>query len=126
MSMLDAIKDVLTSLAADTDYPMAGGVYYGMCNAKSLPEWNYFVFNRGNIASENNHRYTDRYEIHIVHEDFVMEGYEITVVKALKQAIPGLSVADDMTFDYVAKADTQRVVEVITIPMKKAKKVEDG
>ena len=55
-----------------------------------------------------------------------MEGYEITVVRALKQAIPGISVADDMTFDYTAKGDTQRIVEVITIPMKKARKAYDG
>lgn len=125
MSMLDAIKNVLTALAADTDYPMTGGVYYGMCNAKSLPEWNYFVFNRRNVTSENNHRCTDRYEIHIIHEDYVMEEYEITVIKALKKEIPGISLAGDMTFDYVTKGDTQRVVEIVTIPMKKAKKVDD-
>ena len=126
MNMLDSIKGVLETLAEDAEYPMDGGVYYGVCNRQSLPEWNYFVFNRRNITSENNHRFTDRYEIHIVHEDYIMEGYEIVVMKALRDAIPGLSIAGDITFDYVTRGDTQSVVEICNIPLKKAKKVDDG
>lgn len=122
--MLDEIKNVLTALADNKDYPMEG-VYYGICTAQELPKWNYFVFNRTKVESSH-HSYTWVYEVHIIHENYIMEDYDLTVVKALKEAIPGLSLYDDATYDYVQKGNTDIVVEICTLAFKKARKAEDG
>ena len=124
-STLDTIKTTLETLAADQDYPMSGGVYYGVCNAQSLAEWNYFVFNRKEAALGNDHRLTSYYEVHIVHEDYVLEGYEITVKNALEQSI-GRLVLDAVDYAYTTKGDTQVVVEICNLTFKRARKVGNG
>lgn len=124
-NLLDTIKTTLETLAADTGYPMSGGVYYGVCNKQTLPEWNYFVFDRRRVVPSNARAYTDTFEIHIVHEDYIMEGYELEVVKAVKEAIPGCSLSEDISFEYTTKADTQVVVELCNLTFKHAKKVDD-
>ena len=124
--ILDQIKTVLDTLAADVTCPMSGGVYYGICNAQSLPKWNHFVFNRARLTSTNNNSYTYLYEIHIVHENYIPEDYELTVIHALKEAIPGFSLADDITYDYYQKGDTQVIVEICNMTFKKVRKVNDG
>ena len=122
MSTLDTIKSTLQTMADSEEYPMSGGVYYGACNAKTLPEWNYFVFNRRRIAATNNKSYTDYFEVHIVHEDYIAEGYELEVVKALKEALSGFSLAEEITYEYVPKGDTRMVVEICNLTFKKARK----
>ncbi len=124
--ILDTIKDTLETLAADPEYPMIGGVFYGGCNVNTLPEWNYFVFGRGKVVSANDKRYTGIYEVHIIHEDYIAEGYTLEVVKAMKEAIPGCSLSEDISFDYTYKSDTNVVVEVATLTFKVARKVDDG
>lgn len=124
MSLLDSIKNTLETLAADPEYPMSGGVFYGGINVQNLEEWNYFVFNRRRVIGTNNKSFTDFFEVHIVHEDYIAEGYELEVVKALKDEIPGVSLAEDITYDYVPKGDTQVVVEIANLTMKSAKKVD--
>lgn len=121
--ILDTIRATLETLAADSEYPMSGGVYYGVCTAQELPEWNYFVFNRRTVDPENDHRITDFFEVHIVHEDYIAEGYELEVVKALKDAIPGCSLAETIGYDYIPKGDTRMVVEICNLVFKKPKKV---
>ena len=123
MSILDTIKSTLETLAADPEYPMSGGVYYGACTAQMLPEWNYFVFNRRRIGTNNDHRKTDYFQVHIIHEDYIAEGYELEVEEALKEAIPGCSLAEDPDFDYIPKGDTRLVVEICHLTFKKSKKV---
>lgn len=124
MSLLDNIKNTLETLAADPEYPMSGGVFYGGINVQTLEEWNYFVFNRRRVIGTNNKSFTDFFEVHIVHEDYIAEGYELEVVKALKDEIPGVTLAEDITYDYVPKGDTQIVVEIANLTMKCAKKVD--
>lgn len=124
MSVMDSIQQTLTTLAADQDYPMSGGVYYGVCNATSLDEWNYFVFNRTEDIPTNHAGFTCQYEVHIIHEDYVMEDYMLTVAKALKAAVPGLSLAGNIRYDYSTKGDTQVIVEICTLTFKKARKVD--
>lgn len=123
-SILDTIKSTLSTLAADPDYPMSGGVYYGICNAQSLPEWNYFVFNRRRITSNNAKAYTDVFEVHIVHEDYIMEGYELDVVRAIKDSVPGCSLMEDVSYEYTTKADTQIIVELCNLTFKRARKAD--
>lgn len=123
MSILDTIKSTLETLAADSEYPMSGGVYYGVCTASDLPEWNYFVFNRRETDPANDMRYADYFEIHIIHEDYIAEGYELEVEKAIKTAIPRCSLAEKITYDYIPKGDTRMVVEIANLTFKKTKKV---
>ena len=124
-NLLDTIKSTLETLAADKAYPLSGGVFYGACNRKTLPEWNYFVFNRRREMPTNHKSVTDIFEVHIIHEDYVMEGYELDVVKAIKDAIPGCSLMEDITYEYTTKADTQVVVELCNMVFKRARKVEE-
>lgn len=124
--MLDTIKATLEQLAADPEYPLSGGVYYGICTAQSLPEWNYFVFGRRRVLQTNTKSYTDVFEVHIVHEDYIAEGYELEVVKAIRQALPGCSLLEDISYEYTSKSDTSVVVEICTLTFKKAKKTDDG
>ena len=123
MSTMDTIKSTLDTLAASETYPFSGGVYYGILTAQMLPEWNYFVFNRTTDEVQNDHRATCRYEVHIVHEDYVMEDYPFTVIDALKAAVPGFSVAEDTRYEYITKGDTDMIVEICTLTFKQARKV---
>lgn len=124
--ILDDMKNALETLAADPDAPFSGGVYYGMCTAPTLEEWNYFVFNRAPIHTDSNSRYTETFQVHVVHENYVAEDYVYTVIEALKEAVPGLSLNGDLEYNYTVKGDTQLVVEIATIPFKKARKVNVG
>ena len=124
--ILDTIKDTLETLASDPEYPMSGGVFYGVCNVNSLEEWNYFVFNRRRVLYTNHKSYTDIFEVHAVHEDYIAEGYELEIVKAFKNALPGCSLSEEITYDYSTKSDSNVVVEICTLTFKCAKKVEDG
>ena len=59
------------------------------------------------------------YEVHIIHEDAVPEGYVQTVIDALQaQADPGTKLkvtSDDIEYDYSFKGSTNMVVEIATI-----------
>ena len=120
-SILDRIERTLTELAADPEVKMEG-VYYGACTESKLPKWNYFVFNRGKTTKNNNGTRTDlqtTYEVHIIHEGHVPEGYVKRVIDALQeQDEPGTKLKqtnDDITYDYTFKQNTNMVVEVATI-----------
>ena len=120
-SILDDIKNSLEELAKDETYPFSGGVYYGICTAHDLDEWNYFVFNRTTSQSSNDNRSTDIFQVNIVHEDYILEDFDKTVIKAMREI--GLVKQGDTTYQYVQKGSTDIVVELATIPFKKARKV---
>lgn len=124
--ILDDIKSALNTLAADEEAPFTGGVFYGICTKPALDEWNYFVFNRAPIHNSNDSRYTETFQVHVVHENYIAEDYVYTVIEALKEAVPGLSVDGDIEYSYTVKNETQLVVEIATIPFKKARKVNIG
>lgn len=122
--ILDTIRNTLETIAADTEYPMSGGVFYGLCNVNKLDEWNYFVFKRQKVNPSNHKSYTEIFQVHIVHEDYIAEGYSIEVMKALKEAIPGCSLSEDVTYDYSTKSDTNVVVEIATLTFKVPRKID--
>ena len=100
-------------------------VYYGMVDAsQNETEWNYIVFNRTGIThSANKTGATDRFDVHIIRENYVPEGMDTLIVDALC-AIPGVRTAGkDCEFDYVRKPNTNIVVEMLTIPFVRARKV---
>jgi hypothetical protein len=99
-------------------------VYYGMVDSsQNETEWNYIVFNRTEITrSANKTGASDRFDVHIIRENFIPEGVDTEVVDALC-SIPGVRVAgENSTFTYVQKPNTNIVVEMLTIPFVRARK----
>lgn len=122
-SVLDRIRTTLTALSADTEVPMAG-VWYGACREKELKNWNYFVFNRQKTSKNNQGSKVDLqtfYQVHVVHEDYIPEGYVETVIQALQeQADSGTKLKltnDDIQYNYTFKGNTNMVVEIATITL---------
>lgn len=121
-SVLDRIKDTLTSLCSENDVPMRG-VWYGACREKKLDCWNYFVFNRLKTTKNNASRmdYQTFYQVHIIHEDFIPEGYVEKVIEALCQKDESGTklrpTNDDVTYDYTFKGNTGMVVEIAHITL---------
>lgn len=83
-SILDETRKTLEELSRSSDVPMAGA-YYGTCTADHLDEWNYFVFNRTKTSKASNRcDLQTRYEVHIIHENCIPEGYVQTVIDAIE------------------------------------------
>lgn len=121
MSVLDRIRNTLTDLLTDSDVPMEG-VWYGACKEKDLKNWNYFVFNRSRTTKNNQGSKVDLqtfYEVHIIHEDYIPEGYVEKVIEALlEQAESGTKLKltnEDISYNYTFKKNTNMVVEIATI-----------
>ena len=119
-SVLDRIRNTLTELL-DGEVKMEG-VWYGACREKNLNLWNYFVFNRRVTTKNNQGTKVDlqtEYQIHIIHEDYIPEGYVNTVIDALQaKADSGTKLKltnDEITYDYTFKGNTNMVVEIATI-----------
>lgn len=120
-SVLDRIRKTLTTLAEDTEVPMAG-VWYGACREKELKNWNYFVFNRLKTTKNNQGSKVDLqtvYQVHVVHEDYIPEGYVETVISALQEKDESGTklklTNDDIQYNYTFKGSTNMVVEIATI-----------
>ena len=118
-SVLDCIRETLETLAEKDG--MAGGVHYGMMAKDSVDVWNYFVFNRQKTTKDRVKRrdLQTYYEVHIIHEDYIPEGYVEEVIAALEdtEAVGvKLRMTDqDVQYDYVRKGKTEMVVEIATI-----------
>lgn len=121
-SVLNRIRRTLEELSADSDTPMEG-VYYGACRDKSLNKWNYFVFDRLKTTKNNTARvdFQTFYRVHIIHEDYIPEGYVAKVVDALSiQDESGTRLkptADDIEYNYTFKGSSNMVVEIATITL---------
>ena len=120
-SVIKRIRETLEGLCESTTAPMEG-VWYGACRANKLQNWNYFVFNRRKSTKASSTNKVDLqtfFEVHIIHEDAIPEGYVQTVIDALQaEADPGTKLkvtADDINYDYTFKGSTNMVVEIATI-----------
>lgn len=123
MSVLDRIRNTLDELCADKSVPMVG-VWYGACKEKDLTSWNYFVFNRSRTTKNNTGSRVDLqtfYDVHIIHEDYIPEGYVETVINALlNQSESGTKLKltnEDIQYNYTFKKNTNMVVEIATISL---------
>lgn len=118
MTLLDATKESLINLAADPEVPMVG-VWYGACQAEKLDHWNYFVFNRDKTTKSSNRMDVQTYlQVHIVHEDYIPEGYVEKVIETLEaQKAPHKLklTSNDIEYNYTFKSNTNMVVEMATI-----------
>lgn len=101
-------------------------VYYGMVHSeKKETLWNYIVFNRTSIKSNQNQTsFADGYIVHIVREEWIPEGLAEEVIQKMLE-INGMRLAGtDMQYNYVQKPNTDIVIEMLSIefvaPRKKA------
>lgn len=115
MSKLDVIKATLETF---------GITFYGNANVKNTEPWDYTVFRRSVIANApNGTDFVRRYVVAIIRENYVPEGLEFEVVKAIQDAT-NLRVSE-ASYSYVFKGSTDMVVEICTItftePLKRCK-----
>jgi len=121
-SVLDRIRSTLNELSSG-EVKMEG-VWYGACREKELKYWNYFVFNRQRTTKNNQGSKVDLqtfYQVHVVHEDYIPEGYIETVINALlEKDESGTKLKmtnEDIQYDYTFKGNTNMVVEIATITL---------
>lgn len=107
--MLNKIRDALEALNI-------GPVQYG--RIKNTPDlWNYIVFARRNMkrAGTSKTDFSRYYTVAIVHEDYIPEGMEIEVMKAMEN-IKGLKASqEDIQYDYMVKNNSKTVVEMAVL-----------
>jgi len=91
-------------------------VYYGMVDtAQREMAWDYTVFERTKITFNQNKSGRSYYfTVHIIRENFIPAGYEVTVIDKVCE-IAGMRVSGDPTFQYVPKPNTNVVVEMLSI-----------
>lgn len=120
--MLNEIREKLGELKKNEAVPMED-VAYGLLPQGSTKKWNYFVFNRVNVKTAGKAKgdFNEYYAVHIVHEDFIPEGYIYKVIQKVLE-IKGIKLAinDDISFNYARKGNTDVVVEIATIVFTKA------
>ena len=99
-------------------------VYYGMVDDEVMETvWDYTVFNRTKLKSAGNKTgYTDGYDVHIVRENFIPEGTDLSVIGKMLE-IDGMRLAgEDGDYTYVQKPNTNTVVEMLTLHFVRARK----
>lgn len=99
-------------------------VYYGMVDdAQKEMVMDYFVFNRRALKHPGNKTgASDYFDVHVIRENYIPEGVEDAVIEAVC-SIPGVRrTAEDCTFQYAQKPNTNVVVELLTIPFVRARK----
>lgn len=118
MIILDKIQEVLESVAGKLP------VYYGKTFASENEKQNYIVFNRRNMnkSGRNMCDFNYYYQVHIIHENYIPEGFEQEVIDAM-ESIPGLKLVDEQhPFQYVLIESTDTVVEMLTLTFTKTVK----
>lgn len=114
--ILDDIKNKLEEIDSK--------VYYGMVDDEVKDAvWDYTVFDRVSLkVSQNRTGYSDYYDVHIVRENFVPEGLDVSVINKMLE-INGMRLADnDCSYDYMLKPKTNIVVEMLTLHFVRARK----
>lgn len=114
MIILEEIQKALESVS---DLP----VYYGKTFASENDKQNYIVFNRRNVSKsgKNNCDYNYYYQVHIIHENYIPEGFEYNVIAAMED-IPGVKLTTDThNYQYVMLNNTDKVVELLTLTFTK-------
>lgn len=91
-------------------------VYYGRVDdSQREMAWDYTVFERTKIGfSQNKSGRSYFFTVHIIRENFIPEGFEVTVIDKVCE-IPGMRVSGEPAFQYVPKPNTNVVVEMLSI-----------
>lgn len=99
-------------------------VYYGMVDDEVKETmWDYTVFNRTKLKSTGNKTgFADGYDLHIVRENFIPEGLDLSMIEKMLE-IDGMRLAgEDGSYNYVQKPNTNIVVEMLTLHFVRARK----
>ena len=106
-NLLEEINDCLEKF----DMP----VYYGKSFCKANDKWNYIVFNRQSLSKggSSNNDYVFYYQIHIIQENFIEEGLEANIIKAIREYCH-LKFTGQSQYNYVTKNDSI-IVEMLTL-----------
>lgn len=99
-------------------------VYYGAAwKHKADAIWDYIVFNRRVVKhSTNKTSDSDYFDVTIVRENYIPEGFDTEVIKKVCE-LPGVRLAgNDSVFDYGQKPNTTTVIETLTISFVRARK----
>lgn len=92
-------------------------VFYGRSFIGSNDKFNYFVFNRQQItrSGKTNNDFTLYYQVHIIMEDYIPEGFELDVIDAIQENTKLKLTNNSMSYQYTTKGSTDIVVELLTI-----------
>lgn len=115
--ILEAIRNKLLEIDPN--------VFYGMVDPVMRESvWDYIVFHRKPTKpSVNKTGYSYYFTVNIVRENFIPEGLDLAVIEKM-QEIPGMKIAgNEMPYEYVAKPNTNVVVEMLSIDFVKPVKV---
>ena len=96
-------------------------VYYGRTFCKEKDDWNYFVFNRKQLekTGKSNMDYNYYYQIHIIMENYIPEGYEQEIIKMITENTKLKLINQPHSFNYITKNNTDMVVEMLTLEFTK-------
>lgn len=96
-------------------------VWYGKTFCKVDDKWNYFVFNKKqlNRSGKNKIDFNYDYQVHIIMENYIEEGFEQKVIKKIKENTNLKLIDQPMQFNYVQKNNTNQVVEILTLEFTK-------
>lgn len=116
-NILEQIEQVLQKFG----YP----VFYGRSFIGSNDKLDYFVFNRQQISrsGKTNNDFTCYYQVHIIMENYIPEGFELDVIDAIQNNTNLKLSTNSMNYQYTTKGNTDTVLELLTItfalPIKK-------
>ena len=119
MSKLDGILEQIQSVLEQTfELP----VWYGRTSTKGKDKWNYFVFNKKEFDRSGKSKldYNYYYQVHIIMENYIPEGFEQKVIKAIQDNTRLKLTDQSMQFNYITKNNTDMVVEMLTLEFTRA------
>lgn len=98
-------------------------VDYGMVDKEHMETvWDYIVFNRTGVTySANKTAASDKFDVHIIRENYVPEGVDEEIVDKLCK-LAGVRISGDAEINYAQKPGTNIVIEVLTIHFVRARK----
>ncbi len=100
-------------------------VFYGSAdNSINDKPWNFYVFSRKDItpSGKSSLDYTQHYEVAIIRENYIPEGHEWEVIKAVTEATGCRLTKQPFLYAYTRKNDTDLVIEMLVIEFSKAVK----
>lgn len=113
--MLNELKNALEIVKTELKLE---AVCYGGVKEKEVPaEWNYIVFERikSSRTGVNKCDFNTYYDVHIVHENYVPEGYEFKMIKTVLENTKLKLAQSDIGYDYTKKNNTDTVIEIATV-----------
>ena len=118
MSKVNGILKQIQDILETFELP----VWYGRTFCKEKDKWDYFVFNRKQVnkSGKSNCDFSYYYQVHIIMEDYIPEGFEQEVIKAIQENTRLKLTDQPMMFNYTTKNNTEIVVEMLTLEFTKS------